>query len=231
MRYRRLTGLLGLLLLALPSAAVIAQGYELSGKSYEMTWPKGKWNGKFGFPGVYCVTFPMPDKAERLTTAMFNRNAINLTRVVYPDRLAATIAISTVPAGRSAEQEVARMVTNEHMAEQAYRHDYHVTQFSTGFGPTIGLRINDVVPDSSNGPFPLARALFRPAPPALASMSVHRLFVRGPDRFEVAVIQLAPQPGAAITEAEMQARLTAFADDVVNSLQSCTAAMPVRGRK
>jgi len=96
MRYRRLTGLLGLLLLALPSAAVIAQGYELSGKSYEMTWPKGKWNGKFGFPGVYCVTFPMPDKAERLTTAMFNRNAINLTRVVYPDRLAATIAISTV---------------------------------------------------------------------------------------------------------------------------------------
>ncbi len=218
-------------LLALMNVPAFAQPYELSGKSYEMTWPKGNWKGKFGFPGVYCVTFPQAERAERLTTAMFNRNAINLTRVVYADRLAAAIAISTVPVGRSAEAEVARMAANEQMAEQAYRHSYHITQFATAFGPTIGLRINDVVPDGPGGPFPLVRALYNPARPPLESMSVHRLFVRGPDRFEVAVIQMAPRPASDATEAEMEQRLTAFADDLVRSLQSCTAGMPERQRR
>jgi hypothetical protein len=52
---------------------------------------------------------------------------------------------------------------------------------------------------------------------------VHRLIVRGHDRFELAVLQVVPQPPAESREA-LTARLTAMADEMVSSLQKCTAA-------
>jgi len=58
------------------------------------------------FPG--SIAFPSPGIALDLTHAMYNKGSIYLTSVLYPDNLIANVAVSTVPAGRTAEEEVAR---------------------------------------------------------------------------------------------------------------------------
>src|SRR5712671_1775605 len=142
-----------------------------------MTWSAGAWDGKHEFPHVYCVTFPAAKSALRLGHAMFNQSAIYLTHVEYPQALVAAIVVSTVPAGRLVKEEVTRLVEVERNLELEYKHDYGITQFSTEFGPTIGLRIKDVAPGGKIGPFPLVRGLYRPAKQPIQSLSIHRLFI------------------------------------------------------
>jgi len=228
MKLLSLTILTAVLATLLVAHEARGQTYELAGKAQKMTWPNGNWDGKHSFAGVYCVTFPVPGTAIDLTHAMFNRGAIYLTSVLYPENLSANIVVSTVPQGRTVEEEISRMLANERRAEGAYAHSYGITELETAFGPSIGLRIKNVADRARNGPFPLVRPIYKPAKEPIESLSVHRLFVRGPDRFEVAVLQLAKQPADESTESEMSARITAFADEVVKSLQSCTAALPPR---
>lgn len=209
-----------------------AENYQLNGKSYEMTWPKGSWNGSLSFPNVYCATAPLPEKAERLTQAMFNRNAIYLARIEYPEKLLLAVAFSSIPPGRSAEEDIAKLLaTNQEIQDRTKNTSavFEVSQLTTSFGPAVGLRINNIESDTpSTGPFPLARKLLIPPNGALLSMSVHRLFARGADRFEVAAMQFAPQQTSSLTEKEMHDRLTAMVDALTNSLQQCTGALPVR---
>jgi hypothetical protein len=109
---------------------------------------------------------------------------------------------------------------------------YEVSELTTSFGPTIGLRMNNVKSDTPDtGPFPLVRKLVLPSNGALMSMSVHRIFARGSDRFEVAAIQLAPQQQTSSTEEEIRTRLSAIVDALTVSLQDCTGAMPMRAPK
>jgi hypothetical protein len=77
----------------------------------------------------------------------------------------------------------------------------------------------------------LVRPIYTPAKEPIESLAVHRLLVRGPDRFEVAVLQMAKQPANDNTEREMTQRLTALADELVGSLQACTAAFAPRTPK
>lgn len=217
--------------LAFPSVA-LAQQYELSSKAYTMKWLQGGWHGKHTFPGVYCVKFPNPEVAVDLAYALYNRGAIYLASVVYPENISASIVVSTIPPGRTPEFEMSRLANGERQAESAYGVSYNITEFNTAFGPTIGLRINNVADRSPNKePFPLVRPIFSAPKQPILSMSVHRIFVRGLDRFEIAVLQLAKQPINEGTESEMTTRLTALADELVSSLQSCTAALPPRSAK
>lgn len=126
----------------------LAQGqvYQPSGKSYELTWPRGKWNGKESFRDVYCVTFPAAEQAQKVVYSMFNGNAIYLVRVLYPDNLLASIAVSTIPAGRGQDEEINRLLDLERQAEAGYEQSYNITEFSTDFGRSIALRIKDVAP-------------------------------------------------------------------------------------
>src|SRR4029453_16006678 len=102
-----------------------------------------------------------------------------------------------------ADEEFGRLLANERQAEKAYAHNYGIEQLQTSFGPTISLRIKNVADRAQNGPFPLVRPIYRPAKEPIESLSVHRLFVRGSDRFEVAVLQMAKQPASDGTESEM----------------------------
>lgn len=194
-----------------------------------MTWLKGGWDGKHSFQNVYCVKFPHPEVAVDLAYALYNGGSIYLASVVYPDNLAASIVVSTIPPGRTPEFEVSRLADGERQAERAYGVSYNINEFTTAFGPTIGLRINNVASRSPDKePFPLVRPIFSVPKESIRSMSVHRIFVRGLDRFEVATLQLAGQPTNESTESEMTARLTLLADELVSSLQSCTASLPRR---
>ena len=220
---------IALFLLLVNSELVIAQEYELTGKAYTATWsPPGTWDGQHTFPDVYCVKFPSPKTAKDLAYAFYNRSAIYLASVVYPENLVAAIVVSSIPPGRTAEFEVSRLANIEGQAARDYKTNYNITEFKTAFGPTVGLRINNVADHGKAGPFPLVRALYSAPAQHIHSMSVHRLFVRGLNRFEIAVIQLAKQPTDSSTEPKMVRRLTKLADEMVSSLQSCTATIAPR---
>jgi hypothetical protein len=220
--------LLVLLAILAPTFPSTAQTYQLEGKWYTATWTPGSWHGEHKFPPVYCVTFPRPQTALELGHGFYNRNAIYLTQVMYPENTGAFIVVSSLPAGRGAEEEITRLLSVERAAEAAYGTTYGITEMQTGFGRAIGLKIRNVAPQAGKTPFPLVRPIIRQARAPIESLSVHRIFVRGPDRFEVATLQLAPATANELTETEMTERLTALADEIVSSLQSCTARLPAR---
>ncbi|MGB7815551.1 MAG: hypothetical protein WBL28_04285 [Methylotenera sp.] len=196
--------------------------FQQTGKATTMTWPAGKWDGKHQFQKVYCAFFPVSEDSLELQSVMFNQNSINLASVDYPELIRAAIMVSTIPKGRSVDEEIARMVKNEKRVESETGVDTHVTQFNTAFGPTIGLRINNMAPGSENGPFPLDRAFFNTPGSAIKSMSIHRLFARGGDRFEVAILQYVPDGANLEKQKIMEKQLTTLADNLTTSLQECT---------
>lgn len=210
-----------------------AETYQLSGKSYETTWSKkGSWNGSLSFPNVYCATAPSPENADRFIQAMYNGNAVYRAVIEYPEKLLLAVSFSSIPAGRSAEADVAKLLAINREIQGRLKNSaavFEVSELTTSFGTTIDLRMNNIESDTPNtGPFPLVRKLVLPSNGALMSMSVHRIFARGADRFEVAAIQLAPQQQSSSTEEDMHARLSALVNALTDSLQKCTGAIPVR---
>lgn len=230
---RKLLSLFSLALALTLVAPASAQTYQLSGKSYEMTWSDGSWDGSMGFPKVYCAKAPMPEKAQTFGQAMFNGNAIYVGKILYPDNVLLAIVFSSMPAGRSAqdefEKQLARSKATQELAKAAAQ-VYEVSELSTKFGATVGLRINNVESDTpSTGPFPLAKNIIASKDGALLSMSVHRLFARGSDRFEVAAMQMLPRATAiAVSEKDVLERLNGIVESLTESLQSCTQSLAFR---
>lgn len=229
---------LSLLLLAFVASPTFAQSatYQRSGDAVEQKFLKaGSWGGNFSFPTVFCATAPSPEKAKSLYQAMYNNNAVYRAVIEYPDQLLLAVVFSSIPAGRSAEADVAKLLAlNRDMQDRLKGTPavFEVSELTTSFGPTIGLRANNVISDTPDtGPFPLVRKLVQPPNGALMSMSVHRIFARGSDRFEVAAMQLAPQQQTSSTEDEMRSRLSILVDAQTESLQKCTGAMPLRTPK
>jgi hypothetical protein len=196
--------------------------FQQTGKAMAMSFPTRDWDGKHQLQKIYCATFPNPDKAQDLQSVMFNQNAINLSSVDYDDFIRAAIVVSTMPDNRTMEEEVSRLSKNEKNFVAESGLDTHMTEFSTLFGPTIGLRINNMVPGTQNGPFPLARAIFNDTGDAIQSMSVHRLFAYNENRFEVALLQYVANGANPEKQQSMEKHLTALADNLMNSLQECT---------
>ena len=204
------------------------QNYDVSSDLLESSWAPGTWDGEEKFYDVYCLTFPEKAVAERKEEAFFNKNAVHLTSVEYPNRLLATIVVSTLPPGRTEEQERKRLLEIEHQGEKLYEHNYGISQNESAFGSVIGLSIRNVSPRGKRAPFPLVRPLLTPKDGPIQSFSSHRIFVRGPDRFEIAVLQLSPEIVTDETEKQMTDRVTKFADVMFTSLLQCTSKLPVR---
>lgn len=195
--------------------------FKQSSKVMTTSFPTGDWNGKHQFQKVYCTTFPTPEKAQELQSVMFNQNAINLSSVDYDGFIRAVIVVSTMP-DRTIREEISRLSNNERNFAAESGLDTHMIETLTLFGPTIGLRINNLAPGTPNGPFPLVRATYNTTDVAIKSMSVHRLFARGRNRFEVALLQYVPDGANPEKQKIMEKQLTILADDLTNSLQECT---------
>ena len=209
-----------------------AATYKLSGKSYVLTWPNGNWDGKFSIPNLFCLSFPNPTDANELTQAAFNNNSLYITRVSYKENLVAAIGISTRPPTRAAEDDINLFLEHYKKESSTAKDDgliYDVIEFSTDFGKTIGLRFNNIISDTAEtGPFPFERRLFKSESNNVKSMSVHRFFERGPDRYEIGVMQVLSQPISISNDNELNSKLTTIADEIVHSFQQCTSAIPVR---
>ncbi|MET0093271.1 MAG: hypothetical protein ABW120_07045 [Sedimenticola sp.] len=219
------------LLISFSTLGIAQEKYEISGKVFDIRMLKGDWDGKHALPSVYCVEFAQPDKAKSLQHAFMKGGAIYLVHVAYPGHLVGTIAVSTVPAEQTTKEAYLKMLDNERRSADKLNEAgirYLVEEGVGDFGPTIEIVANNPKDGNKMGPFPLTRSFFSPADKSLVSMSVHRLFVRGHDRIEVAFIQPAPQPNTETTEAEMEASLTQRVNELVSSLQACTSTIPVR---
>ena len=220
------------LLTQLPLLANADVKYVLSGKQYITRFAIGRhWDGKHAFPKVYCMTFPSPEKAQEVRQAMFNNNAIYQVDVPYDDKLFLSVVTSTIPSNQTTEEAMVKVLANERRNEAEARNHglgYVVSDITTSFGPTVGVIVRNPGPGNSDGPFPLTRSFMGEANGPLLSMSVHRIFARGHDRFEVAALQLAPKQTTVDTEADMTTTLSIIADQAVASLQECTATIPVR---
>ncbi len=221
---------------AITAGTASAQSYQLSSKSYEMTWPKSDWNGYMGFPKVYCAQAPSPERAQSFTQSMFNGNAIYVGKILYPDNILLAVVFSSLPTGRSAEDDTTKQLT-DNKATQARANaaslTYEVAELPSQFGSMIGVRINNIESDTpSTGPFPLAKKLIANSDGTLTSMSVHRLFAKGKERFEIAAMQMIPQASRKqATENEVRDRLNQMVEQLTASLQTCTGAMPERSSK
>lgn len=220
-----------LLALLLPLATAAAE-YTFSEGPLTATFLRDAswWDGRHALPGVYCLRFPHPERAESFSQGLLNGGGISYARVVYADRLAAYVITSTLPDGRTAAEEIHSLQDIERHAAEATGGRYRVTLSSAGFGPVVELQLHDVVEQAPGGPFPLVRAQLSDVGRPPASVSAHRLFVRGPDRFEVAVLGGADSaPGDDEDATALRQKVTAFADGLLAAVQDCTGRMPVRG--
>ena len=188
----------------------------------------GEWLGHHVFHDVYCVEFPEPENAVGMNEQAYKGNAINLVRVIYKDNIMINIVASTLPEGRSASEEIERLHEMEKRSEEAYQHNYNISLTQGKFGSVIGLRIKNVAPAGSDAVFPLVRPLYQTAEESIRSMSAHRLFVRGADRFEIAVFQAAPSQPDRHAEREMTHRVTKLADETLQAFEECTSLSPLR---
>lgn len=209
-----------------------AGSYQLSGKPQITTWPNGDWDGFVSVPNLLCLNFPDPSAARELSRASFNNNSMAIIRVIYKDDLIAAIGMSTRPPTRTAKDDLQRFLEHYRSEERSAKENglvYQVTVSDSPFGETIGLRLNNVMSDTrETGPFPFERKLFKPTSGDLKSMSVHRFFERGPDRFEIGVLKVLRDPLPISGEGELSAKLTALADNIFSSFQQCTSGLPLR---
>jgi hypothetical protein len=214
-----------------PLSVVLAQGFEVTGKPITMTWPTKDWKGQHSFAGVFCLTYPNPSQALDLTEVMFNRNTLYLARASYNEDLAIYIATSVMPIGRTPAQEFAIVTEANRRNAQNAPTEILVSEHSGEFGAVAGLTIRNAVEGNASAPFPFVRRIARPNDGSLRSISVHRLFARGPDRIEVAGLRYFPSTVQGALEQEATAQLTGIVESVVKSLQTCTATMPVRSAR
>lgn len=222
--------IIGIYSLILSFGVQAQENYNVSGKVYEMKMLKGDWNGKHHFPNVYCLTFPNSSQAKSVRSAYLKNNAIYLVHVSYPNMIAA-IAVSTIPKEQTSKQAFNKILKNERSNELKLKNspiDYTVEQGNSDFGQTISITATNSRDGNKRGPFPLVRSFISSKENTLLSMSAHKLFIRGHDRFELAVIKRAPQNSDRDTKITMKKNLTSFVEQMSKSLQQCTSSIPIR---
>lgn len=194
-----------------------------------------KWDGKFQFPNVYCLTFPMSNETNSWEQSFYKNGAIILVDAFYPEQTIATVTVSSIPDSQNPQEAIGKIKSRELENEKKLSDSgiiYKVSESTTKFGQTISIIDSNPVLKTANGPFPLIRSFLInqevKGKQPLLSMSAHRLFVRGHDRFEISVIQINLQKLESLSEVNVSSRLNSMADEMLTSLQECTSSMPIR---
>ena len=213
------------------SSLYAQQTFRLSSKFLEAQFQgQTVWSGQHRFGNVLCLTFPRASTIQAHAEAMYNNNTLYFTRASYRDTTAIYVVSSTVPAGRSVEIEIGNLAAQNQKSIDTYPKNFRSSRTTGVLGPSLVLTIRNALEGKNDAPFPFVRSI-DPRPDApLGSLSVHRLFVRVPDRIEVAGLRYFKEPLSAESEEAAIADLEAFVEQAAESLQSCTAQMPQRTR-
>lgn len=177
------------------------------------------------FLDVYCIDMPRLHPAEDVVYGTLGGGAISYYRLRYQDGPSAFVVTSTVPKDRTPSDEynlqLRREQDNARSIGAATSPDrYRVDTGTSAFGPTVRVRLLNIGLDDPDEPFPVARPLLNVPDEPLYSLSVHRLFVHGGNRYEIAVLAV---PAEGESRAALEARADRLADSMVTSLQTCTA--------
>ncbi|WP_374334509.1 hypothetical protein [Leeia sp.] len=203
--------------------------FELSSKFYEADFNRAPaWDGTHRFENVFCLSFPRSQEAQGLAYALYNSNTLYFSRVAYPDLTALYVVTSTVPAGRTTEAEIDNLAAQNQRSVEAYPSYFKQTRTTGVLGPSLTLTVRNAREGGKEAPFPFVRSVANRPDGQLASLSVHRLFVHGQDRIEVAGLRYFQAPISADREAEAVSGLAALVEAAADSLQSCTAKLPPR---
>ena len=182
------------------------------------------------FMEVYCVDMPDAGPIENAVHGTLEGGAISYYRLAYTNGLHGHVVTSTLPNGRTAPDEYARLLQREQDTALAIRaatsgERYVVGTGTSTFGPTVEMRLLNIEGGNQDGPFPVTRPLLNVPDEPLYSLSVHRLFVHGGSRYEIAVLGV---PAKGESRAALETRATKLADTMVDSLQTCTARMEAK---
>lgn len=213
------------------TGASAQQSFQLSSKFYEADFSRTKfWDGEHRFGNVLCLTYPHSLDAEAFAYAMYNNNTLYFSRAGYKDLTALYVVSSTVPVGRSVEVEIGNLAAQNQRSVDAYPAYFKQTQTTGLLGPSLILTVRNSLEGAKEAPFPFARSIASRPDGQLASLSIHRLFVHGRDRIEVAGLRYFKAPIGPDREAEAISELSAFVEAAADSLQSCTAKLPPRAQ-
>jgi len=203
-----------------------SHSYELTGKALTYQWPGNTWDGRHSFQKIYCVTFPDPNRADSMTTAIFNR-AISLTRVSYKNDNALLFVIaSSIPKGRSSEEDMAKTGASNNAAAKLNPKYIRANDVSSPFGSAQALIIRNSQEKPAKGPFPLERSIAVTPDGLLHTLSVHRLFARGSNRFEVAALRYFQKPLPKEEEQPQIDDLNRLVERTADALCECTKEIP-----
>ena len=219
-------GVLGLAFVVSAPAAAVTR--FIDGSAVDIA--PGSWDGRFEFPGVYCLTFPEAGQATRRASALFQGQAIALVRVDYgPVHM--SVVSSTMPASLSDESEHRDQRARAAEAAASLPDGLSsVTTEDSPMGPVVRRRLTNVASPGpqDRDPFPIELAFYDLPPGQTATVAELRLFSRWPDRYEVAVHAPVPAPGSPAEVDRGRQFVAAFADQLLRSLQACTSTLPPR---
>lgn len=181
------------------------------------------------FGDVYCLVVPFPDKIESLREGMLNNNAISYYRVVYTPNIGAHILTSIIPIGRTEREEFEIQLkreqqTAERVAMMGKLGRYTVGTSQSKWGPVVDIRMVNIQPGTPDGPFPLSRVLLEDGEGPPNTISLHKVFAHGANRFEIAVIGAPLDPDVSGAERAMEETMSRLTEIYVASLQQCTDA-------
>ncbi|GAB3346541.1 hypothetical protein [Lysobacter tyrosinilyticus] len=206
-----------------------AYGQEFSQGPLNQEFLRGRpWNGLYAFQDVYCLRFPDAGGVSATTEGLLANDGISYFRAVYEEeQIEAFVVSSMVPKDRTAADEFDRLLRNEkdnaaRVNASTGRDRYQVNSRIGSLQPLIAVSIAGIDEyDGGTGRFPIARPLLAndTAPPY--PHSAHRIFVRDGNRFEVAVLGIAPKPDAPEAAAQLERRLDLLADRITKSVQRC----------
>lgn len=209
--------------------AAAQPSFELSSKFYEADFSQAPaWDGTHRFDNVFCLTFPRSQSAQGLAYALYNNNTLYFSRVAYPDLTALYVVTSTLPAGRTAEAEIDALAAQNQRSVEAYPAYFKQTRTTGTLGPSLTLTMRNAQEGGKEAPFPFVRTFANRPDGLLGSLSVHRLFVHGQDRIEVAGLRYFKTPVRADHETEAITDLSTLVDAAADAMQSCTAKLPPR---
>ncbi|MBD9481176.1 hypothetical protein [Pseudoxanthomonas sp. PXM02] len=177
------------------------------------------------FLDVYCIDMPRLQPVRDVVHGTLGGGAISFYRLRYENGLSAYVVTSTVPKDRTSADEYGVLLRREQDNARAISaatspDRYRVDTGTSPWGPTVRMRLLNIGQDDPDEPFPVARPLLNAPDAPLYSLSVHRMFVHGNSRYEIAVLAV---PADGETRAALEARADRLADTMVTSLQTCTA--------
>lgn len=211
--------------------AAAQQAFQLSGKVREATFANGQWHGEHRFRNVFCLRFPRSNTVETFSEALYNNNALYYGHATYAGQTGLYVIAATAPPAISAEAELAKLIERNDKLVQRFPRNVSFRKIEGALGTSLAVTVRNPRESGKGVPFPLTWEIDSSDGQPLASLSVHRMFMHGQNRIEVAGLRHFKDPVDASDEGRAISDFTELVELAAASLQSCTAELAAAAGK